>query len=186
MQVWRLMAHHKESKETLQKMKKTCWLATTWLDLNAVPDLALKGMKDNSRIAIGWPSLGKLSNSTLQNSSDFLRIFKQTNPNATNASMARPSLRRFFGKIKIGDLVIVSANGKRKCVFKVTGLYEYDKDNPICGYTHQRAAILTTINPNKLWKECGSGVAKGENIRWALVKCKKDIQEEQLSPFTVL
>ncbi len=185
MQVWRLIAHHKVTKEMLQKMKKTCWLATDWLDIKDVPDLAFREMKKNSRIAIGWPSIGDLSILKPKKPRDISRELKRTNPNATNASMAGPSLWRFFDKIKFGDLVIVSVKGKRKHVYKVNGLYEYDKDNPICGYTHQRAAILTTINADKLWKECGSGVAKGENIRWALVKCKKDIQEEQLNSFTV-
>lgn len=148
MQIWRLVAHHKESENALNKMKEL------------------------GRIAIGWSSIGSLTDLAPRGSSDISSKLKSIQPDVSNAKMAGPSLWNLFAEIEVGDQVIVTAKGRRECVFEVTGPYIFDEANSILGYSHQRPAALTEINPEKLWKAADSDVAEGQNVRWTLAKCK--------------
>ena len=69
-------------------------------------------------------------------------------------------------------MVILSANGKRRCVFQVIGPYSYERGSrQIVGYAHQRAAALTSVNPDKLWETLGAKVGDHQNVRWTLAAC---------------
>ena len=148
MQIWRLVAHHEEPEEALRKMKEI------------------------RRIAIGWSSVGDLTDFSPKDSSDIASRLKSIQPDTSSAMMAGPSLWNLFAEVEVGDQVIVTAKRKRECVFEVTGPYIFDTANAIIGYSHQRPAALTDINPDQLWQASGSDVAEGQNIRWTLAKCK--------------
>lgn len=148
MQVWRLVAHHEESRKALSKMI------------------------DIGRIAIGWSNIGDIKDLAPRNSSEIAAKLKNIQPDIENANMAGPSLWNLFSEVEIGDQVIVTANKKRKCVFTITGPYIFDPNNSILGYSHQRQAALTNIDPEKLWQASEGNVAKGESVRWTLVKCQ--------------
>lgn len=156
MQVWRLVAHHEKSDEALQKMK------------------------DKGRIAIGWPELGSLNLLAPQNSKEISSKIKEVRKDISNAMMAGPSLWNLYSEIEIGDQVIITAKGKRQCVFEVTGDYVFDNKNSILGYSHQRPATLTDIDPQELWLASDSSVAEGENVRWTLSKCKGTKKAEKI------
>ena len=93
MQVWRLVAHHEEPEKALEKMKEV------------------------GRIAIGWSSIGDLSDLAPQNFSDISSQLKSIQPDVPNAMMAGPSLWNLFVEVEVGDQVIVTAKSKRECVF---------------------------------------------------------------------
>lgn len=159
MQIWRLVAHHEESEYSLQKMK------------------------ENGRIAIGWSDLGDLTLLDPQSSKDISSRIKEIRPDVSNAMMAGPSLWNLYSEVEIGDQVIVTAKGRRECVFEVTGDYIFDRKNSILGYSHQRSAALTDIDPQKLWLASDSEVAEGENVRWTLSKCKGTKRSEKIVYF---
>ncbi|MDB6062523.1 MAG: endonuclease [Verrucomicrobiaceae bacterium] len=159
MQIWRLVAHHEES------------------------DKALKQMKETGRVAIGWSDLGDLSILNPQNSKDISSEIKLVKSDTSNAMMAGPSLWNLYSEVEIGDQVIVTANGRRECVFEITGNYIFDKENAILGYAHQRPAALTDIDPQILWLASDSSVADGENVRWTLAKCKGTKKSEEIVYF---
>jgi hypothetical protein len=150
MNIWRLIAHHEK------------------------PDEAIKMMKEKSRIAIGWTGLGDLSKSTPSSAQDINALIKASRKHQSTQSSGGPSLWNLYNEMQEGDFVIVNANGKRKCVFEVVGPYIYESGkNRIYGYSHQRDAILTDLDANKLWKDSGSAVLQGQGPRWTLVACSK-------------
>jgi len=149
MQIWRLVAHHEESEKALQTMK------------------------DMGRIAIGWSDIGDLSELDPGSSEDISSKLKRVRPDVSNAMMAGPSLWNLYKEVEVGDQIIVTAKGKRACVFEVTGPYIFDQANSVIGYSHQRPAALTEIDPEQLWRASESNVAEGENVRWTLAKCKR-------------
>ncbi|NUY55240.1 HNH endonuclease [Salinivibrio sp. EAGSL] len=148
MQVWRLVAHHEESQKALARMIEI------------------------GRIAIGWSSVGDLSELDPSNYTEITNKLETIQPDVNNSNMAGPSLWNLYAEVEIGDQIIVTASGKRQCVFEITGPYIFDSDNSILGYSHQRQAALTDIDPEALWEASESNVAKGENVRWTLAKCK--------------
>jgi len=159
MQIWRLVAHHEES------------------------ETALLLMKEKGRIAIGWSDLGDMDLLKPQSSKDISSKIKKIRTDISNSMMAGPSLWNLYSEIEIGDQVIVTAKGKRECVFEITGDYIFDKENSILGYSHQRSAALTDIDPQKLWLASDSSVAEGENVRWTLSKCKGTKRAEKIVYF---
>lgn len=156
MQIWRLVAHHEESEN------------------------ALLQMKEKGRIAIGWSDLGDLNLLKPQNSKDISSKIKEIRADVSNAMMAGPSLWNLYSEIEIGDQVITTAKGKRECVFEITGDYVFDRENSILGYSHQRSAALTDIDPQTLWLASDSSVAEGENVRWTLSKCKGTKRSDEI------
>lgn len=147
MNIWRLIAHHRDSDEAIEIMKST------------------------HRVAIGWPKIGDLQIAKPTASSDISELIKNSHPQNDNSHLGGPSLWRFYDTTKEGDMVIVNAGGKRRCVFEIIGPYYFDRSDSILGYTHLRAASLTSINPEDLWQATGSSVADGESQRWAYVAC---------------
>lgn len=150
MNIWRLIAHHEDGKRAIEIMTKL------------------------SRIAIGWSDIGDLRKIHPNAASDITREISQAYPNLDNAHLGGPSLWNLYSLMTDGDLVIVNANGKRECVFEINGPYFFDKEQDILGYSHQRLASLTNINPEEIWNTAGSSVENGQNIRWTLAACSKN------------
>lgn len=147
MQVWRMIAHHKD------------------------PDSAIYAMKASDRIAVGWTAIGDLRLSPPQDPSDLSTRIQSAYPDLENAHLGGPSLWNLW-TMREGDLVIVNGHGKRQCVFEITGPYFFAKDEDgILEYHHQRRAVLTGIDAESLWNANGGMVAEGQNIRWTLVHC---------------
>ncbi|EGA72292.1 HNH endonuclease [Vibrio sinaloensis DSM 21326] len=148
MNIWRLIAHHENASESIELMK------------------------DLGCIAIGWSDIGDLKQIAPNNQSEITNLIDSSYPNLDNAHLGGPSLWNLYQNVKEGDFVIVNTNGRRNCVFEVTGPYVFNTENPILGYMHQRQAVLTDISAEKLWKDCSSTVQAGQNIRWTLAGCQ--------------
>lgn len=163
MKTWRLIAHHNDPDDTIEKMK------------------------DRDRVAIGWSNIGDLRNIEIRNSGNITSLIKKAHYEVKNAHLGGPSLWNLYKEMDIGDLVIVNANNKKICVFEIIGPYIFeDGTQQINGYAHQRPASLTDINPNHLWNSSGAKQKKGQNSRWTLFQCntsdcaKQAIYEEGL------
>ncbi|MCY1515402.1 hypothetical protein D9M68_499870 [compost metagenome] len=156
MNIWRLIAHHEESKKAIEIMTKM------------------------SRIAIGWSAIGDLRTIQPNDASDITREITRKYQNLKNAHLGGPSLWNLYSSMKEGDLVIVNANGKRKCVFEINGPYFFDKEKNILGYAHHRLASLTSINPEEIWNTANSSVESGQNFRWTLVACSRSPNTENV------
>ncbi|WP_123509003.1 HNH endonuclease [Pseudomonas frederiksbergensis] len=148
MKIWRLIAHHEDPDDTIEKMKI------------------------RNRVAIGWSNIGDLRNLDIRNASNITSLIKETHHEVNNAHLGGPSLWNLYKEIGIGDLAIVNANNKKICVFEIIGPYMFeDGAQQINGYAHQRPACLTDLNPNDLWNSSGSKQKKGQNSRWTLFQC---------------
>ena len=148
MNVWRLIAHHENPADAIQLMKQ------------------------KNRIAIGWSAIGNLFGILPTNQSVITKAITQAYPDLDNANLGGPSLWNLYAKMKEGDFVILSAKGKRDCVFEVTGPYFFeDGENGIFEYRHQRPAHLTDIDPEALWRSLDPKFMEGQNQRWTLAAC---------------
>ena len=146
--IWRLIAHHEDALRAVEEMK------------------------DRNRIAIGWSDTGDLRKATLSAASDISTLIARAYDGISNAHLGGPSLWNLYHEMKDGDMVILSANGKRRSVFQVIGPYRYERGlRQIVGYAHQRTAALTSIEPDRLWETAGSKVASDQNVRWTLAAC---------------
>lgn len=146
--IWRLIAHHEQAKKSLE-----------WMGSHNV-------------IAIGWSDTGDLSELEPNDSADIGRRIREVYPDLGNSAQGGPSLWNLYREMQIGDLVIVAADETR-CVMEVVGDYFYaDRSEQVIGYQHQRGAMLTSLNADKLWDDVGRGVEKGQNHRWTLAKCR--------------
>lgn len=150
MAIWRLIAHHEDPYDAIQIMQ------------------------DRNRIAIGWTKTGDLRRASITSPNDITELIKTAYREIDNAHLGGPSLWNLYANMQPGDFVILSAKGKRICVFEVLGPYIYERDRKeIVGYAHQRSACLTNLNPEELWAKSGSAVASGQNIRWTLAGCSE-------------
>ncbi|HIF9061458.1 TPA: HNH endonuclease [Photobacterium damselae] len=156
MNIWRLIAHHEHALESIKLMKK------------------------QNCVAIGWSDTGDLTKVLPNDQSEITSLINMNYPNLDNAHLGGPSLWNLYRNMKEGDFVIVNANGRRDCVFEITGPYIFNPKAPILGYMHQRQAMLTSISAEKLWLESGAVVQKGQNIRWTLASCKSSRMAEDL------
>jgi hypothetical protein len=148
MKVWRLVAHHEDALDAVEEMKV------------------------RNRIAIGWSKIGDLQRPDIVNASKITSLITQAYPDLNNANLGGPSLWNLYKEMSVGDLVIIQSNRKRSCVFEVLGSYLFeDSQHQIKGYSHQRAACLTSIDAEMLWKESGGKVKPGQNTRWTLFEC---------------
>ncbi|MFG0604856.1 HNH endonuclease [Vibrio mimicus] len=147
MNIWRLIAHHEHALESIELMKAL------------------------GCIAIGWSDIGDLSSINPNEQAEITNLIHASYPDLGNAHLGGPSLWNLYKNMEIGDFVIVNADGRRNCVFEISGQYIFNTDNPILGYMHQRSAILTDIDAERLWLECGANVQDGQNIRWTLASC---------------
>lgn len=158
MNVWRLITHHEH------------------------PTAALQWSEDQNRIAIGWSHIGDLRK--FSSPQAIARAIQRTYPKSENAHLGGPSLWHFLHNMKEGDLVILSTGNARKLVMVVRGGYEFVPmtESPLyatygeeAGYQNQRKADVTTLDPDGLWYLAGGKPAKGDNIRWTLIKCLKSV-----------
>ncbi|MGV8940310.1 MAG: HNH endonuclease [Lysobacter sp.] len=150
MNIWRLIAHHEN------------------------PNRAIEEMKQRSHIAIGWTDIGDLRNANIQGQSSIVALISKNYPELDNAQTGGPSLWNLYQNMAPGDFVILNAKNRRVCVFEVTGPYVFEAGaGQILGYSHQRSASLTDLDPEDLWNRSGSAVAPGQNMRWTLAGCSK-------------
>lgn len=156
MGIWRLIAHHEQASAAIGKMKA------------------------RNRIAIGWSDTGDLRKAKVSSSVETTALITRTHDGISGANLGGPSLWNLYHHVQKGDFVIVNAESKRKCVFEVTGDYVYESgDRQIIGYAHQRPAVLTAIDPERLWKTVGADVADGQNVRWTLAACAGTVTAER-------
>ena len=149
MNIWRLVAHHEDSEE------------------------AMRISMEKGVVAIGWSEVGDLGLAKPKSQTDITQMIKQAHPELKNAHLGGPSLWNFYKRVSIGDLVVLTASGARKKVFEVIGDYFFsDESESIEGYCHQRAAQLTHLNADELWKECGESYLQGQNQRWTFAQCR--------------
>ncbi len=163
MNIWRLITHHEQPEEVVQ-----------W-------------SREKGRIAIGWGLVGDLS--LYSSPKEIADAIKQFHPKRDNAGLGGPSLWHFYHDMQIGDLVILSTgkNGGRRLVMRVQGPYEYvrkEEERPLYkayrddpSYHHQRGASVTSYDPNELWEKAGAKEARGDNIRWTLIRCLRPVDQ---------
>ena len=89
----------------------------------------------------------------------------------------------FVHEMKVGDLVILSANGSRQCVVQVTGEYDFHPvSNEDHDYAHRRPAKLVDIDPNDLWVRAGGMASPGQHVYMTLIKCARQVEVSGLKP----
>jgi predicted Mrr-cat superfamily restriction endonuclease len=138
----------------------------------AEEDRVINWYRTNSRIAIGWGAIGDLRQ--FHGPDEISRRVKQVyrDTGVWPSGHGGPCLWRFYHEMGIGDLVIVNASAdeqrRRRMVMKIKGPYEFVTAPAVEDYPHQRVAEYVERDPNELWH----GKALGENIRWALVRCR--------------
>jgi hypothetical protein len=146
--VWRLIAHHEHAKESLE-----------WMESHNV-------------IAVGWSETGDLRELGPRGSVDIGHRIRQVDPNISNSAQGGPSLWNLYHEMQIGDFAIVAA-GRTRSVFEIVGEYFFaDQSAKGIGYQHQRAAMLTSMDAEKLWDDVGRDVEAGQNQRWTLARCR--------------
>jgi hypothetical protein len=158
--VWRIIAHH------------------------VAPDVAAKWAAEMGLLAIGCGDIGDLRAGRFPNARSIAREIRKTYPYLNNSGSGGACLYDFLHRMEIGDLVIISAGGRRQFVMEVEGDYEFSKGRvhkPIGDYQHQRRASSLKMNPDELWREAGGRPATGHNIRWTLIECAKPIDGDQKS-----
>lgn len=159
-----LVAPHFEEKEA------QVWRLTThW----QCPEQAAEIYQRQGFIAVGWGQIGDLRDMGLRNADGIVYAIKRAYPFLRNIPSGKRSLWALYQQMKPGDLVILSAKGRRVHVMQVTGDYRFNSEvDPVLGdFQHQRPAVPTSIDPNELWECAGSGFAESWNSRWTLGLC---------------
>lgn len=147
MQIWRLLPHHDNKLAAFQQFCA------------------------RRRIAIGWSNVPDLARIAPQSEAELRQRIKDEHPEYNDAHLGGPSLWNFHREMKAGDTVIV-AYGKGRAVFQITGDYEYlEGDAAMMGYPHTRAAELTGIDGNLLWRDIGGKVAAGQSPYLSAARC---------------
>ncbi len=154
MKVWRLMAHHE------------------------FPERAAQWSQREGVLAIGWGETGDLNKQRFSTQDDLVQIVKRSHSNSSNGGR---SLWRLHQEIGIGDSVILSANGRRVAVFRVTSEYSYVGGEYPIYYEHRRKAELLPIDPDRLWHLAG-GMASGQSVYQTLVCCDRSLADDDLLP----
>ena len=156
--VWRLMAHHEHP--------------------TAVADRA----RTEGRLWIGWGEIGDVSQNPYHSARDIAQAIRHHYPQLNNAHLGGPSVWRFFHDMQLADLVVVSTRKGPALTMEVTGPYEWERTNdepPLTGnYFHHRAAQITDLDPNILFRQAG-GIAVGENRRWTLFRCANPVTTQE-------
>ncbi len=145
MTVWRLITHHSYPTEAYQ-----------WYQSNKI-------------IALGWGAIGDLRiPGSICNQKDISTLCKSAYAGITNAGACGHCLWKFWQDMKIGDLVILSAEGQRKAVVEIVSDYFFDTTtpHPDLDYYHRREVTFTDSNPDKLWKQ--HPLAPGANMHFPL------------------
>jgi len=102
----------------------------------------------------------------------FERDGKDAYPALTNSGTGGPSLWNFVHEMREGDLVIIVGDRGREHVVEVVGPYLWvpERDSP-GDYMHQRAAVPTEHDPEKLWSLAGGKVAAGQSPHLTVARC---------------
>lgn len=146
--VWRMTPHHADPETQRQWSRRT------------------------GRLAIGWGDVGDLRMDPPDDSVDITSRVSGAYPDSTNSQLAGPSLWRFAFEVTEGDLVILGKSGGQRDVFEIVGPYFWASlADSVGDYQHQRAAVLTPIDAEQLWQECGARWPEGENKRWPFAGC---------------
>lgn len=146
--IWRLITHHQSPQAAFDRMVAT------------------------NVIAVGWSGVGDLREMQPDDASAITRSLPSAYPDLKNAHLGGPSLWNLYREMKEGDLVIAGGGGARFGVFEVLGDYYYAGAEDILDYRHQRAAVLTAIDPEELWAAVKGAVAQDHNVRWTLALCR--------------
>lgn len=158
MNIWRLVAYHNKK----------------------FADEVIEKMIDNDKIAIGWSEIGDLNNLVTQK-----RISEKINekyPTLNNNMHGGASLIRFYSEMDVGDLVVITNDSKKICVFEIIGDYFYSKnEDSIYQYNHQRNAVKVNSSYEKEILNLVSNLnyAEGENQRWTIFKYDLDINKKE-------
>jgi hypothetical protein len=153
--VWRLIAHH------------------------AAPAEALRWSANSNLIAVGWGGIGSVGEGGYASAQNISSAIRETYPDLHNSGSGGVCLYNFCFHVKVGDLVIISGNGRRSLVMEVEGDYQFKphpEAQPIGDYQHQRKATSLPIDPDALWRQAGGGPRDGHNIRWTLIECRRPIE----------
>jgi hypothetical protein len=136
---------------------------------------ALAWIRKNDRISVGWGRIGDLQKQHYRSAQKIGEAIRKQNPDARNSHLGGPSLWNLL-RMRKGDLVILSAHGRRASVVAIDGKYKYAGGPPHqASYRHQRKVHPTnTWNPEDLWKRAG-GRAAGEGVRWTLIRCQNQV-----------
>ncbi len=155
---------------------------TVWRLVIEEPEVTLPWMSKNKRIAIGWGEIGDVRSFGSRDAMvEEIKSRNQHHPDhagkhPTNAQHGSHSLHDFCYKLRPGDLVIISANKKRRQVWEVVGDYEYvEQSEAPLNYRHQREAQITKLNPDDVWRRAGK-LKEGQSIRRTLVQCANGIE----------
>jgi hypothetical protein len=83
--------------------------------------------------------------------------------------------------VKVGDLVVLSADKPRVLVVEVEGDYEWTRESPFKGdYQHQRRVIVRRdLSPDNIWHKAG-GQASGQNPHGTLIRCARELADEDI------
>ena len=148
MAIWRLVTHHAEQDRALNDSVRHC------------------------HIALGWSRVGNLR--AFFDPYAISERAKEMYPDNRNCSVSGPQLWKFYQEMKMGDLVILSANGRRQRVMEVISEYVFDPEaSDETSYAHKRHAIPVEMDANELWKQAG-GMAPRQAIYWSLIRCARD------------
>lgn len=158
MTVWRLVTHHSDS-------------AT-----------ALRAIREEEEIALGWNLVGDAGE--YGSAKEISEAAKAAYPELPTAPFSGTQLWNFSRVMEPGDLVIVGVGERRLFVVEVAGDYYYEEGDPSeSRYLHRRPAVATDLDAEAVWRDSG-GVAEGEGIRWALVKCRRGLNAEEIAKNT--
>ena len=102
-------------------------------------------------------------------------------PGLDNSHLGGSSLWDFYSNVKVGDLVVLSADKPRVLVVEVRGDYEWTRKSPFEGdYQHQRRVIVRRdLSPDDIWRKAG-GQASGQNPRGTLIRCERELNNEDI------
>jgi len=156
--IWKLIAHHEDRAA------------------------AIRWQLANGRIAVGWGNTGDLRDARFRDSSAIAAAIKTAYTGIKNLGTGRPSLWNFVHEMREGDLaIIVGVGGRRSHVVEVVGPYVWvpERDSP-CDYMHQRAAVPTDHDPEKLWALVGRRIAVGQSPHLTVARC--DLVEAESNP----
>lgn len=145
------------------------------------PDAALRWMRQNERIALGWGAIGDIAAQSYTDAAQISAAIEAAYPANSNAAQGGLNLWSFFSEMKPKDLVILSASTPRTLVVEVTGEYLWTPEKPaldqdeLGDYQHQRRARLSAYSPEALWRAAGGRHAPGQNPRWTLFRCTQPV-----------
>src|SRR5262245_1928170 len=158
-------------------------MRTVWRLLIDDPEVTLRWMSENGRIAIGWGEIGDIRQLGASDAiAEAIRARNESHPDhagkpATNVQHGTNSLHNFCYQMRPGDLVIVSDGSRRRGVWEVQGEYEYAEPaaSPL-NYQHQRLAQPSEMDPDALWLQAGGRLVEGQINYRTLGRCANEVE----------